>query len=466
MGLVALFDLSELAPGIDPDRARFRLVEPDDSIELYRSRLGEDLSRLVEIGVNEVFFAVLRLLAQSQITVLDPALGAAIYARLRNAQPLAKETASYVLATDRCLVSTAGQGMLTGWYLPAAATAEPLVALAFADGMVAPVDLQMNSTARADLAAYGDRYTFTGRDGYVGAWRFSQAPTGSTQLMFLIPGEPSASGVIVNTEPASAATLAGQIVMSMLALEDTARRVRLRRGTLPAYLDIGAFEPVAAAPAQGETLVVLDHDLIDTDLRDVLRRIARLHPNGFALHLLRQSLTPIMQSAITAIGHEYDGAVRLVDVDLALATPREMPGRVVFARSSSIFQFDIAPLFAADAAGGIVLLHDPIGSVLGSRPDDAARFARDGLPFAVMMEGAAFFAQRDAIPHVFLTEESRIRLLTEMLMELGMLDVQRVDVYRYFMGKSGPFTQALIDGRDWHEYDAESRKLLTESLPS
>ena len=462
LGAIALFDLAALGDTFDAGSATVHLAEGQDFIEIRTPRLSEDAARLIQIGVDEVFFAVLRLIATRHLVLADESTGRDISARLRLSPSAGSETENHILAIDRCQASTTGQGAVIGWYMPAGHAPEALCALAFADDMVVPVDLFPGVMARADLAPYAPRYRFTGRDGYGGGWRFPAAPTGPVRVLLMVPGEYVLPGIFATAHPTGAADLAQQVATASLGMDSTADRDRLRRALLPASLpDPQPLEaPDTFTDPGTDTLLILDHDLADHDLRDVLRRIGPHIPASLRLHLLRPCLTPALQNGIDGAQREVPGDLRLEGVSLDIPQPDQLPARVVFARSGTLFQFDAAQLFAASPTKPRLMLLDPIGAVMPDAQASADRFARDLLPFALSIEAAAFFGHLAQIPDCFLTQEARIRILAERLMAQDRAELSRADIFRYFEGKSGPHSQSLTEGTDWHAHDAESRRLI------
>lgn len=461
MGLVALFDLSGL--DLDPTQATIHLSSDQDFKEIDGYRLDEDLCRLVEIGVDEVFFAVLRLFAAKKVRFAEGAILRAISGRTRALPSAPRETENFVLAVDRCQGTDSGQGLVIGWFIAASGHRDPLCALAIEDQMIVPVDLQLGSMARPDLAGYAGRYDFTGRDGYGGGWHFPRPPSGPVRLLLMIPGEPFLPGVLVQVEQARPAELAHHVTAALLEIEDVNARLGLRRAILPSALRIPVL-PEIETETSGDVLLLLDHDLTDSDLRDVLRCLAPHLHAPLRLHLLRPDLSAALQNAIEAASRDMGTRVVLEAADLSIVRPKTLPGRVIFARSAALFQLDPAVLLAPQTCAQVLLI-DPIGTVMAEAVASVERFSRDQLPFALAVEGAMFFDMLDQIPDYFLTQEARLRLLVGALMAQNSVELTRADVYRYFEGKSGPHCQSFADGGDWHAYDAESCRLIERHAP-
>ncbi|HRO14866.1 MAG TPA: hypothetical protein PLL33_07460, partial [Paracoccus sp. (in: a-proteobacteria)] len=255
------------------------------------------------------------------------------------------------------------------------------------------------------------------------------------------------------------------VTVAGLGIDDIESRARLRRAMLPQTLPEPLAEPVQADQPQGQddTLLILDHDLADADLRDVLRRLGPHAPGPLRLHLLRPRLTAALRNGVEGAAREIAAGLSLTETAIRIGTPACLPGRIVFARSSTLFQFDTRPLFAAEADAARVMVLDPIGTAMAEPAARADRFSRDLLPFALSMRGPAFFELLAQVPQCFLTEEARLRLLVETLIARDGAELQRADIYRFFEGKSGPCCQNFADGRDWHAYDAESRRLIQEN---
>lgn len=463
LGLIALFDLALPGGKANPENATIHLAEGFDFLEILGDRLRKDAGRLVEIGVDEVFFALLRLISQGRLALSGEQIVREICGRLRLVPSAARETENHVLGVDNCQMTEAGQGAVTGWFMPAQASAEPLCALAIADDAIAPVTMLPESMIRADLSAYAPRYRFTGHDGYCGGWRFPSPPKGTVRLLLMVPGEVFLPGVQVPVETVPAADLAGHVTLTSLGIEDIGDRARLRRAMLPDILPVPRLaEPGGTDYYSGDTLLILDHDLADGDLRDVLRRVGPHLPGRLYLQLLRPRLTPALQNAVDGAAREIAAGLHLQGLSLNIAQPETMPDRVVFARSSTLFQLDPEPIFASGTGRCITLL-DPIGTVLAGRAATADRFARDLLPFVLSMPSRVFFSLLEQISDCFLTEEARVRLLAEALILQGAAELSRADVFRFFEGKSGPHCQSLVDGRDWHAFDAQSRQLIEDA---
>ena len=465
-GVIALFDLSQASVRGDLAAATIHLGNDGDFAEIRPDRLPDDALRLVQIGVDEVFFALLRLMGQGWLALGEGEIAAEICTRLRMLPSAPRETEDFVLAVDRCQHGGTGQGAVVGWFMPASAVAEPLCALALDDQMIVPVDLLPGSMARADLVAYAPRYRFTGRDGYCGGWRFPRPPVGNMRLLIMVPGQPFVPGVVIMPEQVQPADLAQQATIASLGIDDIASRARLRRAMLPATLPAALPQDLGTTPDSGQddTLLVLDHDLADSDLRDVLRRLGPHLPGPLRLHLLRPQLTAPLLNGIDGAAREMPRGISLAAVAMQIAPADPMPGRVLFARSASLFQFDPAALLAPHDGLARVTILDPIGSVMAQPAAQASRFARDLLPFALSMQGPAFFQALEQIPHCFLTQEARLRLLVEALIAANAVTLQRADIFGFFEGKSGPHCQGFADGRDWHAYDAESRQLIQGGL--
>lgn len=463
MGLIALFDLSGLSGDKNPEQMSIHLAAGAEFSEIRNHRLREDAERLVEIGVDEVFFALLRLIAQRRLTLSASRTVREICARLRPASSAARETENRVLAVDSCQMAVTGQGTVIGWFMPAQASAEPLCGLAVAEGSIIPLDLLPGSMARADLSGYAPRYRFTGHDGYCGGWRFAGPPAGITRLLLMVPGDDFLPGIWVPVETVPVADLARHVTQATLWIEDIADRGRLRRAMLPDMLPIPRLgEPDETEPSGGDTLLILDHDLADTDLRDVLRRVGPHLPGRLSLQLLRPRLTPVLQNAVEGATREVAAELHLQGVSLGIRRPEVMPDHVIFARSSTLFQFDPEPIFARPMRPRVTLL-DPIGTVSATPDAGAERFARDLLPFALSVPAGLFFPMLDQLPDCFLTEEARLRLLVEALILQGVAELTRADMHCFFEGKSGPHCEGLGDGRDWHAFDVQSRQLIEEA---
>ncbi|MFC7704792.1 hypothetical protein ACFQXB_11360 [Plastorhodobacter daqingensis] len=461
-GWIAVFALGEVAgAGEEPI-----FLESQGAVaEIAPDRLFEDEPRLVEIGVDEVFAAYVRLVAAGAIGVPGEDPARLVRLRLRARQVSALEADDFALSVDRCQVSPSGEGLIVGWFLGAGAGGAPLVALAMDARQVVPVTLAANSLRRDDLHAYAPRYRFTGTDGFCGAFRLPEPPEGPVRVILMPPGE---EGMLLAApaEPQPPARIARSFCEIAPGLADAAQRQALRRVLVPPTMpDLPAEPPPTDAPAGAGVLLILDHDLSDCDLRDVLRKLLADIDGPVQLHLLRPAMSPVLEQALRGADHEEgSGRLTLAAVSLTAMTPLSAARRVVFGRSSTLFQMDLAPLLAA-AAPAAALVLDPIGTIDGAMSPAALlqRFERDVLPFAAAIDGALFASLLRRAPRGFLTLEAQLRLLLEGLAATGGLDLRRADMHRYFAGRAGPHAETFPGALDWHAWDAATRRLMAEA---
>ncbi|MFT4012591.1 MAG: hypothetical protein QM682_04130 [Paracoccus sp. (in: a-proteobacteria)] len=458
-GVLAVFDLA----GLDmAGNATVHVKSGHEFIEIQPERLVTDQLRLVEIGVDELFFAWLRLLAQG---ALRPPLGEAALAavaRLRFAPLLNSESDEFGLGMDRCLIDPAGQGLVSGWFMPAVPQTQPLVALALDDAQICRVELFPGALPRADLAPYAPRYRFTGDDGYAGAFALPQEPRGPVRVLFMLPGQENAAGVLAPTVQTPPDDFAAELCQVQLDLPDMALKTRLRAamlGPMPAWQP-----PVKPQRARnGPVLLLLDHDLPDNDLRDVLRRVGQRLARPVELLLLRDRLSRELAEAVEGAARELPAGLRLHGVAMALPKTGPLPETLLFGRSSVLFQM---PASAGLLASGKprepfhVTLLDAIGAIRGTSADLAARFQRDLLPFAMIGPTQSLQQMLACAPAVFLTQEARLRHIAGHLIAGGAAGTDILPGTLSFIGRSGPCARILPGGMDLHLYDAESRKLM------
>ncbi|WP_018000914.1 hypothetical protein [Paracoccus sp. N5] len=463
-GVLAVFDLA----GVDmAGNATVHVKSGQEFTEIQPERLVTDQQRLVEIGVDEVFFAWLRLLAAGELTMPTGEVAQAAVARLRFAPLLPREGDEFGLGVDRCLTDPAGQGLVSGWFLPAMGQVQPLTALALDDQQLCRVRLFAGALPRTDLEPYGGRYLFTGSDGYAGAFLMPQPVRGQVQVLFVIPGQENAAGVQAPAGPRPPTDFAAELCQVQLDLPDPAHKTGLRAAMLP---PMPAWQPPAAAapwPRSGPVLLLLDHDLPDIDLRDVLRRTGQRLGRPVELFLLRDRLGSVLVEAIEGATRELPQGLRLAGSGMALDLQAALPETLLFGRSSTLFQIEAgAGVFARGTAQmpfHLTLL-DPIGAIGrdGGTPtgDPAARFQRDLLPFALSGPTASLKPMLARAPQAFLTQEARLRHIAERLLRADLAGAEILGGTPYFAGRAGPSARTLPGGLDLHLYDAESRKLM------
>lgn len=456
-GVLAVFDLE----GLDLSGSTVHIKSDHDFTEIHPERLITDQLRLVEIGVDELFFAWLRLLAAGEMADPQGDLAQAAVARLRFAPMLARESDEFGLGLDRCFVDKAGQGLVSGWFLPAVAQTEPLMALAMDDQQLCRVTLFDGALPRADLAPYGSRYRFTGEDGYCGGVLMKQPIRGPVRMLFLVPGQESAAGVLAPAAPMPPGDFAAEICQVQMDLPVPALRARLRAAMLA---PMPALQPPAQAArlrGTGPVLLLLDHDLNDSDLRDVLRRVGLQLARPVELFLLRDALSAPVTEAIAGAGRELQYGLRLRGAAPSLDPDTLLPDTLLFGRSSTLFQMPAsAGVFQTVKKPFHVSALDSIGSLTATMGDVTARFQRDLLPFALLAPTAALQALLGQAPRAFLTEEARLRHIAERLLQSGSAGADTLPGTLHFVGRGGPCARLLPGGMDLHLYDAESRKLM------
>jgi hypothetical protein len=463
-GVLAVFDLA----GFDiAGNATVQVISGRDLTEIQPERLITDQLQLVEIGVDEVFFAWLRLLAAGELTMPAGEVAQAAVTRLRFAPMLARESDEFGLGADRCLTDPSGQGLVSGWFLSAMDDTQPLMALALDSQQICRIELFAGALPRADLEPYGSRYRFSGRDGYAGSFLLPKPAHGQVQVLFMIPGQNNAAGVLAPAGLRPPADFASELCQVQLDLPDPALRTRLRATMLP---PIPAWQPPPASrrwSRNGPVMLLLDHDLSDSDLRDVLRRIGQRLARPIELFLLRDRPGSAIMTAIDGAARELPQGLRHCGSGMKLDPQATLPETLLFGRSSTLFQIEAdAGVFAFDTAQQSfqLTLIDPIG-VIGRdagmpASDLATRLQRDLLPFALSGPAASLRAMLARAPQAFLTEEARLRHIAEQLLCTDLAGAEILGGTLHFAGRDGPCARMLPGGLDLHLYDAESRKLM------
>nr|WP_111298435.1 hypothetical protein [Paracoccus saliphilus] len=464
-GFIAIFDLSQEPGANDPSEELF-LAMGRDYQALTRDRLAADFAKMVEIGVDETFFAYVRMIASGAVPAPEKPVSHRVVSRILAAPRLDKESPDYVLSVDQGVVGAAGQGVCTGWYIPSIASSEGLSALVISDRQLSPVQLMPGVMPRPDLQPFSDRYAFSGRDGWAASFRLPTPPTTPVRLVLMLPGQLIHSGVVRALDVASSDQVARVLVETTQAVEDRLLAARLHRGTLPPSKDP---LPVLQVPPQvqdGPVLLILDHDLTDMDLRDVLRRVAAVVERPLQLHLLRAQLTEALNEAVAGASREAGSPIQLAGCSLTPPTPQGHDGQAIFARSSVLFHLEggIATEATEDGPTLSIWALDPMANLPGGADPAAVarRFLTDRPPFAVQGPARVLLSPF-AHPTAFLTPEAALRQTAAAMLATRDARILAAPAQGFLAGNRGPFCQNLIEGISWHDFDGHSARLISEA---
>lgn len=463
LGYLALFDLSDHPDALDDPSEDVFLALGTEYSRIDGGRLASDGRSLVEIGVDESFYALLRLFASGAAPLPDANLSRRIIGRIQAASALPHEAETHAMGVDRALLAPGGQGVASGWFLPTAATQGDLTALAFDDSQLARVTLAQAATLRTDLEAYSARYAYSGRDGWLAAFRMQTPVSGSARMLVMIPGQMTGSGVLHSLTRSPARGVARALTEARLAMADLGRADALHRATLRPLAD--GFDTAPPAPetpdAGAPLLLVLDHDLGAPDLRDVLGRVSRATGRAIDLHLLAEALTPDLRDATDGAAREAALPIRLSGCAPQPPEAPAGPALMLFGRSSVLFHLAGRLPGADDAVtGATVLALDPLAGLPGGAGGDmAARFAHDRPPFAAWGDAGWLLAQLGPLLTDTLVPESALRLLASRLAAQGQALIAPADATGFHAGRLGPFAAPLIDALTPHDFDAISARL-------
>ncbi|QDA35738.1 hypothetical protein E4191_16370 (plasmid) [Paracoccus liaowanqingii] len=464
-GYLAVFDLSDHPDALDdPSEDVFLAVGAEHS-RIGGARLSSDARSMVEIGVDEAFFALLRLMAEGAVPMPDRALSGPVITRIRAARALPAEAETHALSVDLGQVAGAGQGVASGWFLPTAATQGALHALAFDDRQLARVTMAQGAVARTDLAAYADRYVYGGRDGWLAAFRFAGPASGAARLLVMLPEQLAESGVIHPLTQVTVPQIARLLVEARLWQEDPEGADALHRATLAAPgAPAIALPDSPPLPDDAPLLLILDHDLAAPDLRDVLRRVAQATGRGIDLHLLRPTLTPDLRDAIAGAARECPQPVRIVACTPQPPIAAQGPALLVYARSSVLFHLAGRLPVRGEVPGHDlqVLALDVLASLPGGAGRIAARFGTDRPAFLCWGDAAGLLPALAPLLGDALVPESAFRQLAAQMDAAGRLAILPADPTGFHAGDQGPFAAPLFDSLTGHDFDALSARLVQE----
>lgn len=466
-GYLAVFDLSGHPDALDDPSEEIFLAVGAEHARIGGARLSTDARKMVEIGVDEAFFALLRLMAGGLVPMPDRALSGPVITRIRAARPLPAEAETHALSVDLGQVAEAGQGVASGWFLPTAATQGALHALAFDDRQLARVTLLQGAVARTDLAAYGDRYVYGGQDGWLAAFRFAAPAAGAARLLVMLPGQLAEAGVLHPLTQVAAPQIARLLVEARMWQEDPEGADALHRATLAAS-DTPAIAMPDTPPLPGDApiLLILDHDLAAPDLRDVLRRLCQATGRAIDLHLLRATLTPDLRDAIAGAARECGPRVRIVGCAPQPPVAAEGPALLVHARSSVLFHLAARLPVRGEVPDHDlqVLALDVLASLPGGAGRIAARFGTDRPAFLCWGDAARLLPALAPLLGDALVPESAFRQLAAQLDGAGRLAILPADPTGFHAGDQGPFAAPLFDSLTGHDFDALSARLLQEPV--
>lgn len=468
LGYLAVFDLSADPTALDDPSEEVFVAMGIEHVRVSGSRLLTDARKIVEIGVDEAFFTLLRLIASGALPLPAPALAQLMITRILAAPLLPPETDTHALALEQAVVAPAGHGVASGWFLPTGATAGNLAALVFDDHQLACVSIHQGCVPRPDLAPYGERFLFGGSDGWLASFRLGSPCQGKLRLLTMLPGQLTAVGVLGNVTEGPATKVARLLLEARGVLTDSARADDLHRGTLPPA-DIVAPTEAATGdplPLDAPILLTLDHDLPAHDLRDVLRRLSRTTGRTILLHLLRPELTAELREAVLGAAREAARPLTIISWGGALPAATPGPALLVFTRSSILFHLDgrLPPLEAAEAHDLQVMALD----VMAALPAGAAllteRFMSDRPAFLCWGDAARLLPRLARIGADALVPETAFRRLAQDLQRGGRLVLTDADARGFHAGTEGPFAVPLIDMHTPHDFDALSARLSSEGM--
>lgn len=464
LGFIAVFDLSQEPGANDPSEELF-LALGREYQALTRDRLSADFAKMVEIGVDETFFAYVRMIATRMVPAPEKPMSHRVVSRILAAPRLDKEGPEHVLNVDQGVVGAAGQGVCTGWYIPSIASPEGISALVISDRQLSPVELMPGAMPRPDLQPFADRYAYSGRDGWAASFRLPAPPTSPVRLVLMLPGQLTHSGIVRPLDLATPDRVARVLVETTQAVEDRLLATRLHRGTLPLSRSSPTIPQSEAQDREGPVLLVLDHDLVDMDLRDVLRRVAAVLERPVRLHLLRPQLTEALNEAVAGASREAGAEIRLVGCSLT-PPPQDLGGQALFARSSVLFHLEgaLATGVPEDGPALSIWALDPMANLPGGGDAQAVtrRFLSDRPPFA-MQGPAQVMLSPFAHPTAFLTPEAALRQLATAMLTSGDARILATPAQGFLAGNRGPFCQSLIEGVSWHDFDGHSSRLISEA---
>lgn len=453
-GMMASFRLRGpfLQDGKLPDMA---IIANGEVKELPSERFAQDEERLITSGVDELFAAYLRAIAAGTYGRPGRDKTRLILNRIQgNLRALPAETPAIAVNLDRLLVAPSGLGVFTGWCMTDRARPSPLAALVSGGPLLNPATIILNSMKREDLAAYRDRYRYTGTNGFCGAFRLPVAADGGARMVLL--GNVAMSDFVFGREAELVSDEEAAVALTELrsSLSDPSHALALTAAAAPRY----APTPFSAPPAgacDDVLSVALEVDVEPVELRDVLRIIHAAIGRRFTLHLLGRGGGDMSRQVAAALA-EARGEVTLG----ATLTAAQLPthdfgsGRLIYGRASAFFQLPLPAL--DDATSARVLYHDPIASLPGSQAELGWRGKRNP-PFLLAAPAALLAAGFSAGPRGFLTPEGAMRAVVDLLDEHGVVRAERAGGPTWYPGTD---TQSHPEYGIARAVDAEMRALV------
>lgn len=468
LGYLAIFDISADPGALDDPSEEIFVAMGTEHVRVSGSRLVTDARKIVEIGVDEAFFTLLRLIASGSLPLPAPTLAQLMITRILAAPQLPPEADTHALALEQAVVAPGGQGVASGWFLPTGATAGDLAALVFDDHQLARVALHQGCVPRPDLAPYGNRFLFGGSDGWLASFRLEAPRQGKLRLLTMLPGQLTEAGVLGAVAEGPATKVARLLLEARGFLTDSARADDLHRGTLPpadaaAPAEAGTGVPL---PPDAPILLTLDHDLPAQDLRDVLRRLSRVTGRPILLHLLQPELTLELREAVLGAAREAARPLTIAGWGGTLPAAAPGPALLVFARSSVLFHLDgrLQQLEAAEAHDLQVMMLDVMLAFPGGATRLTERFLSDRPAFLCWGDAARLLPRLARIGADALVPETAFRRLAEDLQGQNRLALTGADATGFHAGTEGPFAVPLIDTLTPHDFDALSARLSSKEF--
>ncbi|QHQ36057.1 hypothetical protein [Algicella marina] len=434
-GFVAVFETDAEAAG------EFRIGLAGRTQQISDTRLSEDALAFADKAADVSLNHFLMLIAVRHLPPAPAALAAAVLARVRQKERRLLEFPEAAFCLERVRGNpTNGCGIVTGWHLAAPGSAAlPMLVAVGASGIV-PVTALARALGRQDLAPYRPRYEVSGQDGYCGTFAL-----GGAAKDVVVVGLAAAQGgyrrLFRMAEHADGTSLAIEMVRLRNQLQDESRIARLEAGLALPLPEVSP-EVLAGTPPDGavRTLLLLDHDCDDADIRDVLRVYAdMLPPAPTRIQVLRASGSGTLRQAAVGALREggLDGAEMLEPSYRLPSTEMEGAERLVFARSSALLQcadpaFPVAMLGHDEAAAG-ALFHRQLAR--GEATPDLPLLLAGALPMIAAFRVEALRRVQSAIPDSFATLEGQLLAAMAVMGRAGRLRYRVETVPDFLRGR-------------------------------
>lgn len=443
-GFIAIFEVKAQS---DLQRYEFR-AEGEDSL-FPIDDVAENFGLFVSKSVDETFWDFCLQVGCGEISIAGAALVSVMRPRIKSMIGNYAETQKMAGGMDLAVAAQASNvALLCGWTASDRANTSdhPLRRAGFAlcENALVPLKMHWDCHLRPDLNTFGDRFSLTGSEGYVGTVHTNPD---HGQIETLVVSARYRRGQFVLAREVEDVSFARMLVVVRQIegqLSSPEFNADIREALRPNIKAIELNTDFTRTINDSRVTLVLEHDGQDSDIRDVLRHCHQEFGHGFDLIVINTSLSKATKRAIAA----YQNEAAYTDMIVSCYAPDHPIDRwnirgeiVVFARSSSIIQLapfpDIKVLKLAKVSA-TVIVHDPILAI-ATKPN-MAQLAKNLAARRMPMIAMINMSNLPAEPGHFVglnSVDAQMRLLILSMWKAKRAQVTLATPAQFFDGMAG-----------------------------